>query len=438
MRFVEALIGVTALLLAFGASSAQAADMAQLKPAICGSRTSCTIAKLTPAGKSESGAELAVAEVHLGVADRADPNDACHDNDGNEDGGQEYWLVEGSAAPRLLLKLCNDGYGAAGVGMDEITIGDNHFTHFQAGGSNDRWEATETIQLSPQISLYIDSCSYRGTDPDTVAFTAADLARMDIRSLAIASAAAAGTGDEGGCDVLKKDIAAPPKSGFLGGLDAPMPNLGTDPTKPVDFPEGTILGGCAGRLEADAAGPALVYGKVDPGRSAELRFLATGPQTLVIQLRDSRPDKVKAASWVGADHLEIWTSPEPSDSYIPDPAKVAQLGITLDGETHSGAGKPGVPKVQRWTGQDEQSRPVTVFRLDWAEEFALAGGVTIAYSQGEGGKQARLWATGPIRKNRPGYLPILFPLPVACGAVEGRWMVVKNPGRLNDPADAPN
>jgi hypothetical protein len=437
MRVLQALIAA-AILLALGVPAARSADMGPLKPAICGARVTCTIAKLSPAGKSESGAGLAVAEVHLGIADRSDPSDGCHDADGNEDGGQEYWLVEGSSAPRLLLKLCNDGYGAAGVGMDEITVGDNRFTHFQAGGSNDRWEASETIQLAPQKSLLIDSCSYRGTDPDTVAFTAADLAGMDIRSLAIVSAAAAGTGDEGGCDVLKKDIAAPPKSGFLAGIDVPMPSPGQDPTKPADFPEGTTLGGCAGRLDATAAGQALVYGKADPRRSAELRFLALGPQSLVIQVRDSRPDQAKPASWIGADHLEIWTQPEPGDSYIPDPAKVTQLGIGLDGTTYDGAGKPAVPKVRRWTGADEQGRVVTVLRLDWSEEFALASGVTIAYSQGEGGKQARLWATGPIRKNRPGYLPILFPLPVACAAVDGRWTVVKNPGRLNDPADIPN
>lgn len=438
MRFVQALFTVAAIVLALGAPDARAADMAQLKPAICGERGTCTIAKVTPAGKSESGTALSVAEVHLGVADRAEPDDPCHDENGNEDGGQEYWLIEGSAAPRMLLKLCNDGYGAAGVGMDQITIGDNRLTHFQAGGSNDRWEQSETIQLSPQKSLGIESCSYRGTDPDSVAFSAADLATMDVRSLAIVSAAATGTGDEGGCDMLKKDIARPPKSGFLAGLDVPMPSLGSDPSKPADLPEGTVLGGCAGRLEMSAAGTALVYGKADPGRSAELRFLAIGSQSLVIQLRDSRPDRAKPASWVGADHLEIWILPEPGDSYIPDPAKVAQLGLGLDGKTYAGIGKPAMPKVQRWTGTDEQGRPVTVLRLDWPEEFALAGGVTIAYSQGEGGKQARLWATAPIRKNRPGYLPILFPLPVACGAVEGRWTVVKNPGQLNDPADVPN
>ena len=180
MRDLRNLIGAVAILLAFGAPGARSADMAQLKPAICGARATCTIAKLTPAGKSDTGAALSVAEVHLGIAEAPDPQFPCHNDEGTaNDGGQEYWLVEGSAAPHLLLKLCNDGYGAAGVGMDEITIGDNRFTHFQAGGSNDRWETTETIRLAPQTLLRVDSCDFRGTDPDLVDFTTADLASMD-------------------------------------------------------------------------------------------------------------------------------------------------------------------------------------------------------------------------------------------------------------------
>jgi hypothetical protein len=431
-------IAGVALLFMAVVAPARSADIDQLKPIICGTRTTCTIAKLTPAGKSAAGAGLAVAEVDLGAADAPDPQIACHDNEGTVDGGQEYWLVEGSAAPRLLLKLCNDGYGAAGVGMDEITIGDNRFNHFQAGGSNDRWEQAQTIRLAPQTTLKIETCSYVGTDPDTVDFTSADVTSLAIQSLAIVSAAAAGVGDEGGCEILKKNIASPPKPGFLGGINVPMPNLGQDPTKPVDFPAGTSLGGCAGRLAVDEAGPALVYGKADPARSAELRFLALSPQSLALQLRDSRPDQAKPSSWVGADHLEIWTNPVPSESYIPDPSKVAQLGVGLDGRAYAGIGNPALPKTQRWLGKDEQGRPVTVLRLDWADPAALAGGVTIAYSQGEGGRQARLWATGPIQHNRPGYLPILFPLPIACGSVDGGWAVTKNPGLLGDPADVPN
>jgi hypothetical protein len=321
--------------------------------------------------------------------------------------------------------------------VDEITIGDNRFTHFQAGGSNDRWESSEMIRLSPQTSLHYESCGFQGTEPDMADFTAADLASMEIRSLAIADAAKAGAGEEGACDVLKKDVALPPKPGFVGGIDVPMPNLGQDPTNPAVFPEGTALGGCAGWLDASAAGPALVYGKADPARSAELRFLALNPQSLVVQIRDSRPDKTKPASWVGADHLEIWTALEPGINYLPDPTKVAQLGIGLDGTTYGGTGKAPVPRIQRWTAKDAQGRPVTVMKLDWSEESALANGVIIAFSQGEGGRQARLWATGPIRKNRPEYLPRLVALPVACGAVDGSWAVTKNPGKLNAPADAP-
>ena len=292
---------------------------------------------------------------------------------------------------------------------------------------------TETIRLSPQATLRIENCSYRGTDPDSAAVTVADPATMEIRSLAIVSAAASGTADAGACDVLRKDVARPPKPGFLAGIDVPLPSLGVASDKTADFPEGTILGGCAGRLVTGSGPTQPVYGKADPGRLAELRFIALGSHSLVIQVADSRPDTAAAGSWVGADHLEIWTNPEPSASYIPDPGKAAQLGIGLDGKVHAGAGKPALPTVLRWTGRDEQGRAVTALRLDWTDEFALAGGVVIAYSQGEGGRQARLWATAPIRKNRPGYLPILFPLPVACGAVQGSWEVTRNPGQLGEP-----
>ena len=84
-----------------------------------------------------------------------------------------------------------------GWGRTRSPSANNRFTHFQAGGSNDRWETTDTIRLAPQTLLRVESCGFRGTDPDTVDFSAADLSSMEIRSLAIADAAKAGTGDEG-------------------------------------------------------------------------------------------------------------------------------------------------------------------------------------------------------------------------------------------------
>jgi hypothetical protein len=132
MRDVRTLIGAAAILLAMSSTNVRPADMAQLKPAICGARATCTIAKLTPAGKSDTGGPLSVAEVHLGIAEAPDPQFPCHNDEGTaNDGGKEYWL--GGEARRMLLKLCNDGYGAAGVG-DERCLRDNRSTHFRPAG----------------------------------------------------------------------------------------------------------------------------------------------------------------------------------------------------------------------------------------------------------------------------------------------------------------
>ena len=197
------------------------------------------------------------------------------------------------------------------MGEDEITIGNNRFTHFQAGGSNDRWETTETIRLAPQTLLRVDSCGFRGTDPDSVDFTVAELSSMDIRSLAIADAAKAGTGDEGGCGVMQKGITLPPGPGFVGGRNVPMPNLGSDPTNPVVFP------GNGGRMRGPAGCQRRGSGAGLPSYAGRSAGCASSPPAPgLVSDQGLRPDKAKPASWVGADHLEIWTLLEPGDSYL--------------------------------------------------------------------------------------------------------------------------
>ena len=115
----------------------------------------------------------------------------------------------------------------------------------------------------------------------------------------------------------------------------PLPSLGVAQDKTADFPRGRSS--AAAPAASTGSGPTQpVYGKPEPGRLAELRFIALGSHSLVIQVADTRADTAAAGSWVGADHLEIWTDPEPSASYIPDPGKVAQLGIGLDGKVHPG------------------------------------------------------------------------------------------------------
>ena len=175
-----------------------------------------------------------------------------------------------------------------------------------------------------------------------------------------------------------------------------------------------------------------------PGAARSCASSPLSPQSLVIQIRDSRPDKAKAASWVGADHLEIWTLLEPGDSYLPDPAKLAQLGIGLDGTTHAGTGKAPVPQVRRWTAKDEQGRPVTIMELHpGARSSRWRAGPSSPIRKGRAAAKPGSGRRVPSAKNRPGYLPTLFALPVACGAVDGNWLVTKNPGKLNAPVDVP-
>src|SRR5215475_8053469 len=147
------LVGVLSVMLV---SSASAVDMTRVKSLICGTRSTCRMTTLQSAGKSDAGTPLLVAELHFGLADKPKdgPEEGCRTGNDDNDGGVEYWLVEGDKAPRLLLALCNDGYGAAGVGYDEVHIGPNRFTHLQDGGSNDRWENIDTISLSPQHMLH--------------------------------------------------------------------------------------------------------------------------------------------------------------------------------------------------------------------------------------------------------------------------------------------
>jgi hypothetical protein len=78
---------------------------------------------------------------------------------------------------------------------------------------------------------------------------------------------------------------------------------------------------------------------------------------------------------------------------------------------------------------------VVVLKLHWKVDEALFGGVAIAYSEAEHGRQTRIFSTGPLVRNQPLYLPNISYVPVTCGAVDGRWTVTNNPGLLEPAGD---
>lgn len=63
---------------------------------------------------------------------------------------REFWARVGKKGkPRLVLSLCNDGYGSAGVGEDEVQVKPNKVIHEQIGGAQQRWVVNRELQLNP-------------------------------------------------------------------------------------------------------------------------------------------------------------------------------------------------------------------------------------------------------------------------------------------------
>src|SRR5262245_48753622 len=83
--------------------AATAAPDAAQTAAICQGRATCKITRTDDGGKSAAGATLSVVEARLGLADKPSdgPPNGCQSDD-KPDGGVEYWLIEGTAAPRQI------------------------------------------------------------------------------------------------------------------------------------------------------------------------------------------------------------------------------------------------------------------------------------------------------------------------------------------------
>jgi hypothetical protein len=220
----------------------------------------------------------------------------------------------------------------------------------------------------------------------------------------------------------------------------PAPGLGVTEGTPLSAP----LGNCAMRIGPENLDDFLTFGKLDPQRKPEVRLLALSESELLIQIYDPKP-AARGASWVKSDHIEIWTSRDDgkyaafTEEYVeryirlrPDPDKVMQVGITLDGSVYPGIGQPVLPKVAVATVKDESGRKATLLDVQWPAEAkdAFDHGVAVVYSQADNDRQLRLFSTAPIERNRPTYLPRIVEMPVGCGVRNGRRNVDSYSGDL--------
>ena len=152
---------------------------------VCGERKRCALRRGRPAGVDPSGQALTVWSVDLGVRSSAtDRPDAANDDGFSEEETRdsftataigrcreiEYWLAVGPtrapATVQLLLTVCNDGNGAAGLGEDTVTIGARSFEHASSGGSNWRWSRTRVVDLAPLRLREVSSDAYFALGPN--------------------------------------------------------------------------------------------------------------------------------------------------------------------------------------------------------------------------------------------------------------------------------
>lgn len=403
--------------LAVLAGVAHAAPNSAQVDAICQSRSTCVVVKSFDAGTSSAGTPLTVAQVQLGLADKPDDQpEGCHA--GNErDGGVEYWLLEGRKPPRRVLKLCNDGYGMAGVGEDDVTVGPNQLVQFQSGGSAWRWTTTYTYSLSPSRLVAERDCSYHNAMESTGTVTELDYLAMTARSIAKDNVG----NDEGiGCPdwpaAASRHFTPVPARGLLGAYNLLTPYAGRDAKGPM-VARGGAIGDCVPAMDTAGTNGFIVYGQPAPaGQVAEIRAIAESLNALVVQVFDptavSQPTQA-GGSWVNRPHIEIWRGHNGDDLRARlAPADLSQVGVDLDGKAYAGVGrKVALPTVERWQATDEAGRTVTVLRLSWPDTYALLHGVALVYSQADGGRQARLVATTGIVNNRPLYLADVVGIP---------------------------
>jgi hypothetical protein len=380
---------------------------------LCDGRVGCVVAEPKDAGQDDAGRSLTLVEVAL---ERTTERDGvrCRPH------VREFWVVAGAgqaASTTRLMSLCNDGYGAAGVGEDTVTVGSNQITYEKSGGSNWRWTGTRVIQLAPARILSERHCSYFNGAPgfqidvwDWQRFTGQGLMRFQPGKPS--------DKDEVGCtspmDATHRYLSIP-KLTDAGGVSK----------------EGAVvLGSCAIALRDDGSFGYFVHGAPGPTGGAAVRLLLAGNRDLLVTVEDSAI--AGADNWVNSDHLEVWQGGLMSidRSYLTsDP--LVQYGVRLtDGKVFAGYGRPtALPAVAGRRVEDlAGGRGRISLRLRLPRD---ANAITVVYSKAVGGRQARMVATSPVKYGKADSLGGTFSIAdkaARCALRNGRLDVVEAGG----------
>ncbi len=364
---------------------------------VCKERKPCTLVKATPAGKDAQGHALTVVELNLGK--KNPDNDSADERFNCRPYAREIWLrAAGAGEPKRILALCNDGYGAASVGEDDIKVRVNRLIHVQQGGSAWRWSNGRTIELSPLRVLSEESCNYHNINIG-YAVTRWDWRRFAGERRWFPQACKEDDAREktrpNWCDVAR----ATRRHAVIPRLDGAMPA-----GEPVH------LGSCASAFDESGQRGFVIFGK-PRAAGAELRVLMVSNREIVISVSD-RSFTAGAANWINDDHVELWIGQDQSGLSCNEPRiKLSQWAIGLDGKVQHAAGATaGAPELVGRAARAVAGRQQVTLRLRLPEVEDYLRALTVVFSKSEGGKQVRLTATSPVKRGDETTLSSVYPI----------------------------
>ncbi len=370
-RAMATFSGVSAALLLAWMSAALADDEAQR---LCADRPDCAVREVLDAGTGPAGESLRVAALAL---PSPDPSWPCRPH------AEEYWLLASDAAPVRLLALCNDGYGAAGMGEDVVTVSANRLTHTQHGGSNWRWSQSRELQLSPLRLLQESDQGYW-----TVGLNESD-AHWDWQRF---------SGEtrwwSPPCDTPEAQLDDAWQAPYA---FHPIPMLQSEAvgTASTDM----VLGTCALEIGPDAGTGYAIWGEADAvfPDGGWMRVAMIAPDQMIVSVRQ-RGWTSGAASWLHDDHLELWLGPRRTyiDHCIEDGEAPRQWAIMMaDGGVIPAFGDPvEPPRIVSRTARSDADGEIVSFRIALPE---APENLSVVFSKGDGqGRQLWMVATSAL------------------------------------------
>jgi hypothetical protein len=407
---MRAFVATVALVLL---SSPAAADVV----ASCKAQSGCLVAQQTAAGQGQDGEDITVTELVY----RAPPAESWAAGLECRDGYREFWVVA-DGTESLLLELCNDGYGASGVGEDAIEIGSNRLTHGQSGGSAWRWGSEIIYQLSPLGILNERSDGYwtLGANYSIDQWDWTDYSDGE---------------NEWWAPFCDEQGYVPDNEGALPD-DAEIQHYLAIPQLPESAVPATMLdaslGNCSLTLSTEIGRGWIVHGEEEEAAAdqAWMRLLAYEPNRLAVSVR---LHKVLSGgkSWLSDDHIEIWQAPLTSygDACLDQQAPARQWAVRLsDGAVFAAHGDPAtLPKVlARHSTVDSQSGVIVTTHLELPEPIE---NLTVVLSRGDGKKKQRwLLASSDLSFGKPWTLGRTYRIPedaASCAISEGRLDVTR-------------